>query len=132
MPVSPPAAKPRVRPAGRWAAQVLNLGLITLGWLMVDAVYTRQGIVLSWLSWLAVLGAVLGAALGGLLALASRQRRAGWTLALLSQVAAQALMLLELWALRLPLFTLGVVGACVALSAGLTLTLAIRPSTAQD
>jgi 1,4-dihydroxy-2-naphthoyl-CoA synthase len=79
--------------------QLVNLGLITLGWLLVDAVYTRQGIVLSWLSWLAVLGAVLGSALGGILALASRQGRGGWTLALLSQLVgrgrASELMLLS-------------------------------------
>jgi hypothetical protein len=112
------------RPARRRVAQILNLCLITLGWLMVDAVYTRLGIVLSWLSWLAVLGALLGPALGGLLALTS-QRRAGWALALLSQLAAQTMMLLELWALRAPLLTLGAIGGCLAISGSVSLLLAI-------
>jgi hypothetical protein len=102
------------------------LGLLGLGWLMMDAVYTRQGIVLSWLSWLAFLVALVSTALGGLATLASRHRQAWWTVVLCSHLAGQALLLLELWVLRVPLFTLGALGACLATDTSLTLSLAFK------
>jgi hypothetical protein len=129
---TPPAPTGPAHPALRWAVHTVNIGIIGLGWLMMDVVYTRQGIVLSRLSWLAILVAVVGTSLGGLGTMVSRNRHAWWTLALCSHLASQTLLLLELWVLRVPLFTLDALGACLAMGTALTLSLAFKrpPDTA--
>lgn len=131
MPPRPAAPPKNIEPATtdrtgipfRWLAHAMNLLCISFGWLLIDAVYTRYGIVLSWLSWLAIVGALLGIGLGLIGALGSRHRRAWWTLALLVQPGMQSLMWFESWVLRIPPLPLAALGACLILSTILALSL---------
>jgi hypothetical protein len=129
----PPSQAPETRKAagptstgrtGRsfhWVTLGLNLLFISLGWLLIDAVYTRYGIVLSWLSWLAILGAMVGSGVSLICALASRHPRPWWALALLVQPITQSWLCLESWVLHIPTFALTTIGGCLAISTALTL-----------
>jgi hypothetical protein len=117
----PPREAP---PSLRGAGYILNLLIISLGWLLIDAVYTRYVIVLSWLSWLAILGALLITVIAIIGALVASHRRAWWTLLLMMMhVCMQTLLLCESWVLRVPAAPLSAIGACLAASAALTLSL---------
>ena len=111
----------RQRGSLRWLGHAFNLAVIGLGWLLIDAIYTVHGLILSWLSWLGIATALLGTAIGMMGILVSRHRYRWWSLMLLTQPAAQALLWLEMWALGLPTFNLGIVAACASVSVVLTL-----------